>query len=304
MATADVSTKSITVVAQPGPLGVFVDEVPGEEYLCVSGLKRNSPLNETMKVGDRLQGMNGVDLKGWSLEKLATYCKDHSKTLKNIDILQATTNFGLTPRKKKVVAHKKSSSPPKTSSRQRKKMVGPTPPPMSVFETLRPPPPAGYERKIVDVPAGRMGIRVKMRNGILAIFEVVEDSPIKHLVQVDDMIEGVDSLYEEKWDMPRFLEHIKETNTRSRSFHMFVKKKPPINNSCRLPIPTPQKSRKTSKHYSPTAAKVLELITSPGGTSVKKQEPQHDVNGLYPKLDGRSGLVWDEEYGVWIPSAV
>jgi hypothetical protein len=39
-------SKSITVVAQPGPLKIFVDEVPGEEYLCGSGLQQNSPTNE------------------------------------------------------------------------------------------------------------------------------------------------------------------------------------------------------------------------------------------------------------------
>ena len=229
----------VTIVAQPGPLGMYVDEIPGEEYLVVGGLLRNSPLHASeVKAGDRLQGINGMDLKGWTLEKLASYCKDHADSLKSIEILQSSTpKFGFTPRKMKSLPHRK-SSPPK-SSKLRTKIIRPTPPPMYVFELLRPPPPYGYERKIVDVPSGRIGIRVKMKNEMLAILEVIDDSPIQHLVQVDDMIEGVDSLYGENWDIARFIEYIQATDDRKRTLQMFVKKPP--SNLFRLPEPTPQK---------------------------------------------------------------
>ncbi|KAI2509422.1 hypothetical protein MHU86_4923 [Fragilaria crotonensis] len=232
----------LTIVAQPGPLGIYVDEIPGEEYLFVGGLLRNSPLHATeVKAGDRLQGIDGLDLKGWTLEKLASYCKDHANSLKSIEILQSsTTKFGFTPRKMKSIPHRK-SSPPKLS-KLRTKIIRPTPPPMYVFELLRPTPPFGYERKIVDVPSGRIGIRVKMTNEMLAILEVTEDSPIKHLVQVGDFIEGVDSLYEEKWDIARFVAYIQATDGRKRTLQMFVKK--PQSNPFRLPVPTPQKPLK------------------------------------------------------------
>lgn len=232
----------LTIVAQPGPLGIYVDEIPGEEYLFVGGLLRNSPLHATeVKAGDRLQGIDGLDLKGWTLEKLASYCKDHANSLKSIEILQSsTTKFGFTPRKMKSIPHRK-SSPPKLS-KLRTKIIRPTPPPMYVFELLRPTPPFGYERKIVDVPSGRIGIRVKMTNEMLAILEVIEDSPIKHLVQVGDFIEGVDSLYEEKWDIARFVAYIQATDGRKRTLQMFVKK--PQSNPFRLPVQTPQKPLK------------------------------------------------------------
>ena len=232
-------TNQITVVAQPGPLGIYVDEIPGEEYLCIAGLLRNSPLKAEIKAGDRIQGINGVDLKGWTLEKLARYCREHTDSLKSIDILQSSSaKFGFTPRKIKSIAHKK-SSPPK-STKLRTKIIRPTPPPMAVFEVLRPPPPFGYERKVLEVPSGRIGIRVKMKNGMLAILEVVDDSPIKHLVQADDVIEGVDSLYEENWDIARFIAYIQATGSRKRTLQMILKTKPPPN-PFRLPVPTPQK---------------------------------------------------------------
>lgn len=229
----------ITVVAQPGPLGIYVDQIPGEEYLCIGGLLRNSPLNAAVNTGDRIQGINGVDLKGWTLDKLASYCREHTDSLKSINILQpSNTKFGFTPRKIKSVPHKK-VSPPK-SSKLRTKTIRPTPPPMSLFEALRPPPPLGFERKIVEVPSGRMGIRVKMKNNLLAIIEVIDDSPIKDLVQVDDLIEGVDSLYEEKLDITRFIAYIQATESRKRTLQMILKKKSPTN-PFRLPMPTPKK---------------------------------------------------------------
>jgi hypothetical protein len=78
-----------------------------------------------------------------------------------------------------------------------------------------------------------------MKNEMLAILEVIDDSPIQHLVQVDDMIEGVDSLYGENWDIARFIEYIQATDDRKRTLQMFVKKPP--SNLFRLPEPTPQK---------------------------------------------------------------
>ena len=174
---------------------------------------------------------------------------------------------------------------------------------MAAFETLRPRPPVGYERKIVNVPPGLIGIRVRMKNEMLAIFEVIEDSPIKQLIQVDDMIEGVDNLYEERWDMPRFLAHIQATNNARRTFHMFVKVKLPAN-PYRLPVPTPKKPATRRQ----SAISVLKQITSPGGTAKKVLEPiQRDDRGLYPKPETRQApedSEWDEAQGVWVPSVL
>lgn len=295
-------TMKIIVAVEPGPLGIYVDEIPGDEYPLVSGFQGQSPLNAVVKVGDRIQGINGMDIKGWTLEKLASYCNEHKDSERKIEFLQSSTSsFSFTGKKGKSIPHKR-SSPPKTS-KLRSKIGAPTPPPMAAFEKLRPRPPAGYQRKIVNIPPGRIGIRVRMKNDMLAIFEVIEDSPIKHLVQVDDIIEGVDNLYEETWDMPRFLAHIKATNDAKRTFHMFVKVKPPAN-PYRLPVPTPKKPATRRQ----SAISVLKQITSPGGTAKKVLEPiQPDNRGLYRKpetLPTPDDSEWDERQGVWVPSAL
>jgi hypothetical protein len=316
----------ISVTAEPGSLGLFVDQVPGEDYLVVSALQPQSPLQAKVKAGDRLQGINGVDLKGWSLEKLAGYCKEHTDTFKNIDVLQAPRNRFLqafTPGKKKIVAHKK-SSPPKSLKRKN------IPPPMSAFQTLRPPAPDDHERFMVEIAAGSAGIRVKMVGEHLTIYEVLDSSQIKGKVVVDNIVEGFDAVHEQKWDVQSFVDYAKKNVTRTRYLHLFRRKKTRLN-PWAIPVPTPQKHTQAppriSNHVKPSTALLytaspvvasasattaggefkysvaqIHAQTSPGDSVFPASAPKLDPEDKNVRLAGRTrnGMDWDEIKGAWV----
>ena len=197
-------------------------EIIMEEEIGPHNVTRTSPMNTNLTIWDKGQGgaVQGTTIKGWTMQKLAIYFSDFKGEL------STSSRNGLTPRRPKAIPHKK-ASPPKALRAQ--KLYRPNPPPMSAFQVLRPSPPIGYERKNVDVPPGLIGIRVMMKNNMLTIYEVTDDSPIKHSVRVNDVIEGVDCLYEQKWDIDRFIEHVRATSGQKRTLQVFVKKNTPPN---------------------------------------------------------------------------
>lgn len=318
---------SVSVTASPGNLGVFMNEVPGEKYLIVSGLHPSSPLRGSIKPGDRLQAINGTDLKGWSLDRLAAYCKEQKEHIKKLDILQDNPFKNLaTPSKSKVVSARKAVSPKSTAKRKMK-----APPPMTAFESLRPPPPPGYQRKIVKAPPGKLGIKVGISQERLLIVWIAQDCELK--LEKGDVVEGIDNLYQKRWTIAKFVDYCKETSNKTRFLHMLEKvktsvpsssyapslsafksfqfpasaqKKPPIVAQRTIPAPSA-----TQKPSSPTPLK--ELTTANCEQSIKARADdcilpfktlQKDKHGLFvrPAGQARKDMEWDAVTGVWVPA--
>jgi hypothetical protein len=226
------SAKSLTITTEPGPLGIYVDEVPGEEYFVVRGVKHDSPLNATLQAGDRLQKIDGIDVKGWSLEKFVAYCKEHKDHFKKLDILhhspkKAARSF-FNRRKTsptKIIQHSASTKSSPT------KQVKLTQPPMIAFQMLRPNPPEGYRRRVVEVPPGPMNILLDKldgpNNAYITIVQVLEDSPFKDEINAGDLVEGADNLYRPVWDLEEFRTYITSRISRTRVLHLFTKNKSP-----------------------------------------------------------------------------
>jgi hypothetical protein len=251
----------------------FGSEVLPDGFLCAS-----------RPDGDRIQRINGVDSNRSKFSPF--YHREHEKSRKRLGLSHLMNVVTLTSHRKESWKEEFVSKLQRQNKSIKSQAIHsrPTPPPMSAFDALRSPLLVGYEWKVISVPPGRLGISVMFKDERFQIVEVKDDSPIKGQVQNGDIIEGVDSPCNAKWDMLQFLEYMTETLTRTRIFYLQAKRKS-VEKSFRFSLRVPPKKEKSSRD-----------IVLQGQNNI---DP--DITSVTDSLSVQSptDCDWNEKYGTW-----
>jgi hypothetical protein len=276
------------MIVQSSPLGFGESKNSGNTHLHVGRLLKQSPLfGAGVKRGDRLKR-----IATWTMEEPPSFCREHEKSRQRLDLMQRLSIKAIPLRRKESLKEGSfvtKQSIQKTSMNPQSFCSGPTPPPMSTFDALRSPLVFGYERKVLAVPPGWLGICVKIINHRLTIVEVKDDSPIKKLIQNGDIIEGVNSPCDARWDILQFLAYMTETMMQTRIFYL-QKKRKSMTTRFRFPLPVPD----TSDPQSELNVYQRQKNSKHGASVVMKALPSEDP----------TGCDWNEIDGEWTTALV